>query len=112
GVVCVPWLVVDFDEGLPLVKLPKQLQELRPGDRLSRKAPANIDDAAHNGDVARCEVHAHTAVGDAAQLLLHLIGMPVAHDIVEHDVPPDLRMMNRTGELCPCPCSAGESIHN
>src|SRR2546422_133943 len=56
GVVCVPWLVVDFDEGLPLVELPKHLQELRPGYWLSRKASADIDNAAHNGDIARREV--------------------------------------------------------
>src|SRR2546422_4275899 len=112
GVVCVPWLVVDFDEGLPLVELPKHLQELRPGYWLSRKASADIDNAAHNGDIARREVHAHTVVGYRGQFLLHLIRMPVAHNIVQYHVPRDLWMMNGAGELRPCPSGAGETIHN
>src|SRR5215475_2005885 len=42
GVVFLLGLVVHFDEGLPLVELSKMIKELRHGDRLSRKAPADI----------------------------------------------------------------------
>ena len=56
GVVCILGLVIHFDEGLPLVELSEKIQEVRPGKRLGRKAPADIDDAAYDRDVTGREV--------------------------------------------------------
>src|SRR5262245_62281985 len=105
-------LVVHFDEGLPLVELSEQIQELRPGERLRRKAPADIHNAAHDWDITRREVHAHLSVCDARQFLLHLIRVPVPHNVVEHHVATDFGMVNRTRELRPCAGGAGEAIYH
>src|SRR5262245_6471285 len=106
-VVCLLGLVVHFDEGLPLVELSKKIKELRPGERRSRKAPADIHNAAYDRDVTGREVHPHLSVCDARQFLLHLIRVPVPHDVVEHHIAADLGMVNGARELCPCTGGAG-----
>src|SRR5262245_14740168 len=67
-VVSILRLVVHFDEGLPRVELSAHLQEVRPGEHLGRKAPADIHNAAHDGNVTWCEVHAYIPSCDAAEL--------------------------------------------
>src|SRR5262249_55481331 len=88
------WLGVDFYEGLAPVKLSEYLKALCPGERLHRKTPADIHDAAYDRNVTGREVHAHALVGDAAEFLLHLIGVPVAYDVVEHYITANLWMMD------------------
>src|SRR5262249_26434307 len=86
GVVSLLRLVVYFDKGLPLVELSEQIKELRPGECLGGKAPADIHNAAHDWDVTGREVHPYLSVCDARQFLFHLIPVPVPHDVVEHHI--------------------------
>lgn len=89
-------LIVDFHEGLPIVKPAKNVEDFVAIEAFGREAPAHVDDPSDDRNVAGSEVHTDCLTGEIADLLLHLVGMTVADNIIQNDVVSDLGVVNRS----------------
>src|SRR4029453_142240 len=100
GFVLSAWLIVDFDKGLAGIELPEEVQCPTAIEPFQWEAAADVNDYSNNGNVAGGEVHSDRPLSQSRQFLFHLVGMPVTHDVVQHDVAIDFGMMNRSREIC------------